>query len=114
MNVTERRQYPRFKPSGIKTIITMGSSSNPVIIKGEVIDISYDGIKIKLDDDAQNNLDGSMRIELFLPNSVIPLNLSGELKHVNQAGELGIHYVDCPVVEALDSFMFECHKLAKT
>lgn len=95
-------------------MISIGSSENQAVIRGEVIDISYDGVKIKLDDDIQNNFDGNICIELFLPDSGVPLYLNGELKHINQAGELGIHYVACPVVEALDSFMSECYKLVKT
>lgn len=110
---TERRQHPRYSPAGLKAVIKLGPEDAHTTMQGEVVDISYDGMKIRLETDATNRLEGKISIELFLPDSDIPLFFNGILKHINHAGELGLRYVDCPVVEALDSFMFECIKLAK-
>lgn len=110
----ERRQYPRYSPDGLKAAIKLETDNAEVTLQGEVVDISYDGIKIKLEAQESNNLEGKIRIDLFLPDSEIPLTFIGTLKHINhQVGEIGMHYIDCPVVEVLDNFMFECIKLAK-
>lgn len=110
---TERRKQPRYNLTGLKAVIKTGPDDALITMHGEVVDISYDGIKIRLETDAANHLEGKIGIELFLPDSGIPLFFSGTLKHINHVGELGFRYVDCPVVEALDSLMFECIKLAK-
>jgi c-di-GMP-binding flagellar brake protein YcgR len=111
---SERRQSPRFNPHGLKAnIIMLESLQNQDNLEGEVVDISHTGVKIKLKDPMPVSIDRKIRIELFLPESGIPFSISGILKHHNMSGELGLHYMDCPVVEALDSFMFECIKLSK-
>lgn len=113
MTGIERRQHPRISPAGLKATVKLGTEDEPIILQAEVIDISYDGIKIKLEPQAANNLEGKIGIELYLPDSAIPVSFRGILKHINQAGELGMRYIDCPVVESLDSLMFECNKLAE-
>lgn len=114
MTGIERRQSPRVSPVGLKAIIKLETGDTPVILQAEVVDISYDGIKIKLQPRDASNLEGKIGIEVFLPDSIMPLSFSGVLKHFNQSGELGLRYVDCPVVESLDNFMFQCNKLAKS
>ena len=86
---------------------------DPIHLEGEVLDISYTGIKIKLYTPAAANLDGKIKIRLFLPESGIPFSISGILKHQVNATELGLHYVESPGIKALDGFMFECIKLQK-
>lgn len=113
MTGIERRQFPRVSPAGLKATIKLGTEEEPIIMQAEVVDISYDGIKIKLESLSANHLEGKIGIDLYLSDSGIPLSFSGILKHFNHAGELGLRYVDCPVVEALDRFMFECIKLEK-
>jgi len=113
MTEAERRQSPRFNPQGLKANITLESSQEPINLEGEVVDISHTGVKIKLKTPMPVSIGRKIRIEFFLPESGIPFSISGILKHQLNSTELGLHYVDCPVVEALDSFMFECIKLSK-
>jgi hypothetical protein len=114
MSQVERRENPRFNPHGLKANIFLDTPNEPTNLEGEVIDISHTGVKIKLNSVMPTSIDRKIRIEFLLPESGIPFSISGILKHhqVNPT-ELGLHYVDCPVVEALDSFMFECIKLSK-
>jgi PilZ domain len=113
MTEAERRQSPRFNPEGLKAKITLDSNQDPMNLEGEVVDISHTGVKIRLKEPMPTSVDRKIKIELFLPDSGIPFCISGILKHYNNSGELGLHYMDYPVVEALDSFMFECIKLSK-
>ena len=113
MMEAERRQSPRFNPEGLKATITLDSPEDTFNLEGEVVDISHTGVKIRLKEPMPISVDHKIRIEFLLPESGIPFSISGILKHHNNSGELGLHYMDCPVVEALDSFMFECIKLAK-
>jgi hypothetical protein len=114
MTQAERRESPRFNPHGLKANIVLDSPNDPTNLEGEVIDISHTGVKIMLKSAMPVSFDRKIRIEFLLPESGIPFSISGILKHhqINPT-ELGLHYVDCPVVEALDSFMFECIKLSK-
>ncbi len=113
MTEAERRKYPRFNPEGLKANIMLEPPHDPTHLEGEVVDISYTGIKIKLNAPAASNLDGKIKIRLFLPESGIPFSISGILKHQMNSTELGLHYVESPGVKALDGFMFECIKLSK-
>ena len=113
MTEAERRQSPRFNPNGLKANILLESPEDPINLEGEVIDISHTGVKIKLKESMPVSIDRKIRIEFLLPESGIPFSISGILKHQLKPTELGLHYVDCPVVEALDKFMFECIKLSK-
>jgi c-di-GMP-binding flagellar brake protein YcgR len=113
MTEAERRKYPRFNPQGLKANIMLESPNDPTHLEGEVVDISYTGIKIKLNTPAADNLDGKIKIRLYLPESGIPFSISGILKHKINSTELGLHYVESPGVKALDGFMFECIKLSK-
>lgn len=110
----DRRQHPRFNPHGLKANIFLNTPSESTNLEGEVVDISHTGVKIKLKTVMPVCDDLKIRIEFLLPDSGIPFSISGILKHYQlDPTELGLHYVDCPVVEALDSFMFECIKLSK-
>ena len=113
MTEAERRQHPRFNPNGLKASIFLESPQDPCNVEGEVVDISYTGIKIKLNTPMAADMGGKIRIELFLPDSGIPFSISGILKHQLNSRELGLHYADRPDADALDSFMFECIKLSK-
>lgn len=110
---TERRQHPRFNPRGLKASIFLESAHDSSTVEGEVIDISYTGIKIKLKEPKAGDMEGKIRIQLFLPDSGIPFSIRGILKYHQNSTEVGLHYVDNPDVISMDRFMFECIKLAK-
>lgn len=108
MNAAERRLHPRFNPWGLKAKITFDDANE---IEGDVVDISLTGIKIKLATPAADDLNGKIKIALFLPETGIPFSITGILKHRINPVELGLHYVENP--EAMSSFMLECIKLVK-
>lgn len=107
----ERRQSPRINPNGLKASIYLEPSHDPAYMEGEVVDISYTGIKIRLNTPTANGMDGKIKIQIFLPDSGIPLSITGVLKHKNAENEIGMHYLHGPNVYEMDRFMFECTKL---
>jgi PilZ domain len=113
MITAERRQSPRINPRGLKAMIYLEPSHDPAYMEGEVIDISYTGIKIRLNTPTANNMDGKIKIQVLLPDSGIPLSITGILKHQSADNEIGMHYVNGPNVYEMDRFMFECTKLVK-
>ncbi len=113
MSYAERRQSPRIQPDGLKATIYLEPSYEPSKMEGEVVDISYTGIKIRLNMPIVDNIEGKIKIQLYLPDTGIPLSITGVLKHKNSQGEIGMHYVQGPNVLEMDRFMFECTKLVK-
>jgi hypothetical protein len=114
MTDTERRQHPRYSANGLKAAVKLGEFNEQVVLYGEVVDISLDGIKIKLDKPTDDDLAGDIEIDLFLPNTEIPITVNGVLRHINGTGQLGLHYLHYPVAETLNHFMFDCMKLSKS
>lgn len=112
MTAIERRSHPRIYPQGIRAKIFWGPQADPIMLEGDVQDISLTGIKIRLDRPS-GDLDGIIKIALSLPDTGIPLTITGILKHQNNASEVGLHYVDNPDADKLDRLLFECTKLAK-
>jgi hypothetical protein len=114
MNGKDRRQHPRYSQTGLKVAITLNISTDIVNLYGEVVDISLGGIKIKLDVPTTDDLEGDIKICLFLPDIEIPIFVKGVLKYVSEDGTLGLHYLEYPIAETLNKFMFDCMKLAGT
>jgi hypothetical protein len=109
----ERRQSPRINPQGLKASIYLEPSHEPSFMEGEVVDISHTGIKIRLKTPTADTMAGKIKIQLFLPDSGIPLSITGILKHQSTATDIGVHYLNSPNVVEMDKFMFECTKLAR-
>lgn len=113
LEAAERRKHPRLNPCGINATLMLELPDEPVKLEGDVVDISFTGIKIKLKTPMMADMAGRIKIQLYLPDSGIPFSISGIIKHQLNTHELGLHYVDDPTVTAMDKFMFECFKLAK-
>jgi c-di-GMP-binding flagellar brake protein YcgR len=113
MTDVERRQHPRYSANGLKAAVKLGERQE-IVLYGEVVDISLDGIKIRLDKPTEDDLEGDIEIDLFLPNTEIPITVNGILKHINGTGQLGLHYLSYPVAETLNHFMFDCMKLSNS
>lgn len=114
MLLSERRRYPRFNPIGLQAFITLDSTYEPSKLVGEVLDISYTGIKIRLDTPSAGTMEGKIKIEIYLPENGIPISISGILRHRPTATDLGIQYLEHSNVVEMDKFLFECVKLVKT
>jgi len=108
---TERRSYPRFKLQDLKASITFEDAGcKQQVTEGAVLDISYTGIKLKLDTPMSPRMNSTIRIVLTLPETGIPLNISGLIKHQTSAVELGLHYIDSPRQDVFNDLIFECFK----
>ena len=111
MNEMEKRQHPRYSPTELKAAITLNEPPPAVNLYGMVVDISLSGIKIKLDVPHAEDLRGDIKISLFLPDAEIPIFFKGVMKYVKD-GDVGLHYLEYPIGETLNKFMFDCMKLA--
>lgn len=101
MNITERRQHPRYSTSGLQAAVTVRDPSTIINLYGEVVDISLSGIKIKLDPAYMEDLEGDIKISLFLPDEEIPLSVKGVLKYT-KASDVGLHYLEYPADNSLN------------
>lgn len=110
----ERRRSPRYCPKGLRAAICLEPSHDLAYMEGEVVDISYTGIKIRLDTPTAGHMAGKIRIQVQMPESGIPLTITGILKHQSTPTDIGLNYAESSNVIELDKFMFECIKLAKT
>ena len=110
---SEKRSHPRFMPEGLIANITIDlpPPDGEITIEGEVIDMSYTGIKIKLNTPFPADLDyGEIRILLTMPQSGIPVSIHGIIKHCSDQCEYGLQFTD---KHNVDNLVFECIKLAK-
>ena len=112
---TESRKHPRFSPNGLVAIITIDPPppADEIILEGAVVDMSYTGIKIKLDKPISHDiLESEIRIELTMPESGIPVTIHGIIKHLNAGEEYGLQYSEKHPEHEVDDLMFECIKVA--
>jgi PilZ domain len=110
MNVSERRIYPRYSPKALTASIRLGEEPDLRYLEGDVMDISFTGIKIRLKTPSAWNMAGKIRIDMTLPETGIPMRISGILRHQTTSGDVGIEYVDAANVIDMDKFIFECIK----
>lgn len=113
MALEERRQSPRITPKGLKASIYLEPWHEPAFMEGDVLDISHTGIKIRLKTPTAAGMDGKIKIQLFLPETRIPLSITGILKHQANPTDVGLHYINSPNVLEMDKFIFQCIKLVK-
>lgn len=112
----ERRCHPRLTLNGLKAQLTITPSlEDSIEIDGRVIDISYSGIKIRLDSPLpKDRNEGYLKIVITLPESRVPLTIHGEIKHIGSELDYGLQYIDHSPEERLDLLMFECVKFSST
>lgn len=112
----EKRSCQRFNPEGLLAhiIIEPPPPDEEIVIDGQVIDMSYGGIKIKLKRPLEYDVqEAELRISIILPESGVPISIHGMIKHIQQGRECGLQYADTHSEDELDSLMFECVKYAK-
>lgn len=109
----EKRHHPRFSPEGLSAhlIIEPLSTRNSIIIEGNIIDMSYRGIRLKLQHPLQQSFEQAhIRIVFHLPLSGVPLTIHGMIRHLNGDSDCGLQYADHHAEDDLDELMFECIK----
>jgi len=112
---TDNRKHPRFCPKGLTANISIESlpPKDKIILEGTIIDMSYTGIKIKLNTPFKESLQKSIiLINLTLPESGVPITIRGTIKHLNNDSECGLQYAKTHTENDVDDLMFECIKVA--
>jgi len=111
----DNRKHPRFCPNELAASISIEPPppDEKLTFDGTVVNISYTGIKIKLntplDIDIPNCL---LHINLTLPESGVPVTIRGTIKHLNNNAECGLQYTEKNPEHAVDNLMFECIKIS--
>jgi hypothetical protein len=111
----ENRHNMRFNPQGLAAaLITIDPvNDNKIVMTGQVIDMSYGGIKIKLDKPfTPLVVEAELNITLVLPVSGVPVAIQGKIKHLKNERLCGLQYADNNEHD-MDELMFECIKLAE-
>ncbi len=110
----EKRKYPRYNPVGLDANVTIVATDteSETSYSGTVVDFSYTGIKIKLEEPIASNItECVIRIELTLPESGIPVSINGKIKHSTDQDEYGFQLISEQVDYTLEDLMFECIKV---
>lgn len=111
---TEKRVYTRVKPENLQATITVfrhNDEDKSVLLSGKVLDISYRGLRIRLNHPAATDLDNyHIKIVFELPQSGIKANISGKLCHCQHETQLGLQFIGPLPEQELDAFLFECVK----
>ena len=113
--IHENRLSKRFKPEGLVAhIIIYPLLGGEMAIEGQVVDMSYGGIKIKLKEPFAHAVEeAELSINLILPESGVPVSIRGHIKHIVNPEEYGLKYNESHTEFELDDLMFECVKLAQ-
>jgi hypothetical protein len=94
-------------------MIAPPSPGEEIVIDGVVVDMSYSGIKIKLEHPLHQSVEqGELLISIRLPESGVPLSIHGMIRHLCDNGECGLQYAGQQDEQSLDDLMFECVKHA--
>ena len=112
----DKRVHKRFSPEGLiaHIIIDPPESDATIIMDGEVVDMSYSGIKIKLNQPFQHDVkEGELRISIRLPESGVTVSIHGMIRHIQEHQQCGLQYAQHHTEDELDSLMFECIKYAE-
>ncbi len=105
----EKRAHNRIEPKELSAHITIKRPPDEELLtNGIVIDISYSGIKIKLDSPIIAETNDQITIDMKLPQSGIPISIHGVVKHRLPDSQCGIYFGDLHPEESVDDLMFEC------
>lgn len=100
----------RIKPERLQAELVFNSAEQEISLEADILDITHDGIRVKLKQPIATDLEGNVRINMTLPESHTPFSVHGLLKHQNADHECEVHYVD-HVPGSIDDLMFECVEL---
>ena len=108
---SDNRIHPRIEPKNLAAHIKITRSPTEEFLSdGQVLNISYSGIKIKLNSPIQAEKNDQITISLQLPKSGIIVTIHGTIKHQLSNTECGVYFDDRHSEEYVDDLMFECVK----
>ena len=111
---TEKREYPRYTPSDLNATITISppSPAGLIYLEGKVLDMSQNGIKIKLHSAMPIDIPKSkILIKIVMPQSGLPVKIRGFIRHMTTESECGINFHQEHNEDELKDLLFECVKV---
>ncbi|WP_428355026.1 PilZ domain-containing protein [Methyloprofundus sp.] len=106
---SEKRRHPRVEPNDLSAqILISRPPDEELTMDGVVVDLSYSGIKIKLNSPLVAKVKDKITITLKLPKTGIPIRIHGVIIHCHTESECGVHFIDPLAKKDMDGLMFEC------
>lgn len=112
----ERRRHDRIAPRELIATLTLQdpTTHKEVVMRGDVLNLSYSGIRMRLFSAIPPNLtESDIKIAMTLPDSGIDLEINGHIRHMPTVEECGLEYADTQNESDFDGFLFECVKIAE-
>jgi len=109
----DKREYPRYTSSDLSAVITISPPPPDELIslKGTVLNMSQNGIKIKLHSAMPETIPTSkILINIIMPKSGLLVKIRGFIRHINEESECGINYHKAHKEDELKNLLFECIK----
>jgi len=108
----DRRKHPRFSPRSLQADCTLDTDTETLPISGEIIDISYSGIKINLIKPLFPDYSGKIKLSLKLPDSGVPIAIIGKIMHRPSENECALQFTKEQAEASIDDLLFSCIKLS--
>lgn len=102
----------RIKRDGLQAELVFHSATQEITLEADIIDITHNGIRIKLKQPIATDMTGNVKINMTLPESHTPFSVHGILKHQTDDHECEVHYDH--VHGSIDDLLFECEELDET
>ncbi|WP_305909336.1 PilZ domain-containing protein [Methylomarinum sp. Ch1-1] len=112
----EKRVHPRFLPKDLfaDVIIEPPAPEEEIVVEGDIVNLSYSGIKIRLRSPLHTEIDHcNIKIAIIMPQSGIPISIHGLVKYINEPYEYGLQFAADHTEQSVDNLMFECIRLAE-
>lgn len=114
---SEKRAHPRFLPKGLHTNIVIDTATHEDCVSiggGEIVDMSYSGVKFKLPKPLHIDFfNRVIRLMIIMPQSCIPISVHGNIKHFENNFEYGLEFTKTQNESIIDDLMFECIKYSE-
>lgn len=110
----DKREHPRYIPMDLNAAITISPPPPKewIYLEGTVVDMSQNGIKIKLHSAMPCKIPTSkILINIVMPLSGLPIKIKGSIRHITDESECGIHYHEGHDEDELKDMLFECIKV---
>ena len=110
----EQRAHQRFNTPGVNALLTISPPppNETISIEGTVLDMSQNGLRIKLQSALPADIPTSkILISIIMPKSGIKVKVRGVIRHISNVSECGINYHEDHDEAELKHLLFECVKI---